>query len=365
MSLWGRTVITSLASAIPLVGTSIVNWLWGGFSVIQDFQRFYFAFCEEHFKNTNMKICFFHYVEKNNYFVFWAIFVCHSLKTTKVKTLFFIKSQFADVWGKKIKYNSTPASQRLNAKEHALLVGLYEGDGWFQVNKNGKYVQYEFGIQLHKRDLQLLHQIKTKYNLSGTVKQRKDRPDNFILRIRKKADLINKIIPIFDNFAIMGPKQMQYVYFKYHLVEKQTIYFKNLTNNDWRFVENSPQQITQKDYFDQWLVGFTMAEGGFHAYQPKRDKYKVCCFELSQTFGGSRLLNAVKFRLKLNQNVFQNKKTLNWKLKARSSQDCKRVVAFFRFTKPKLMGYKRVQYIRWIKTMKTIYTYRKIRLFPI
>jgi quinol-cytochrome oxidoreductase complex cytochrome b subunit len=35
MSLWGRTVITSLASAIPLVGTSIVNWLWGGFSVIE------------------------------------------------------------------------------------------------------------------------------------------------------------------------------------------------------------------------------------------------------------------------------------------------------------------------------------------
>lgn len=33
MSLWGRTVITSLASAIPLVGNSIVAWLWGGFAV--------------------------------------------------------------------------------------------------------------------------------------------------------------------------------------------------------------------------------------------------------------------------------------------------------------------------------------------
>jgi hypothetical protein len=27
------TVITSLASAIPIVGDSIVTWLWGGFSV--------------------------------------------------------------------------------------------------------------------------------------------------------------------------------------------------------------------------------------------------------------------------------------------------------------------------------------------
>ena len=33
MSLWGATVITSLASAIPVVGNSIVTWLWGGFSV--------------------------------------------------------------------------------------------------------------------------------------------------------------------------------------------------------------------------------------------------------------------------------------------------------------------------------------------
>ena len=33
MSFWGATVITNLFSAIPVVGTSIVTWLWGGFSV--------------------------------------------------------------------------------------------------------------------------------------------------------------------------------------------------------------------------------------------------------------------------------------------------------------------------------------------
>nr|YP_006234131.1 apocytochrome b [Neoporphyra haitanensis]AFH57642.1 apocytochrome b [Neoporphyra haitanensis]QYA17611.1 apocytochrome b [Porphyra crispata] len=33
MSLWGATVITNLVSAVPLVGDSIVAWLWGGFSV--------------------------------------------------------------------------------------------------------------------------------------------------------------------------------------------------------------------------------------------------------------------------------------------------------------------------------------------
>ena len=33
MSFWGATVITNLFSAIPYVGSSIVEWLWGGFSV--------------------------------------------------------------------------------------------------------------------------------------------------------------------------------------------------------------------------------------------------------------------------------------------------------------------------------------------
>jgi ubiquinol-cytochrome c reductase cytochrome b subunit len=33
MSFWGATVITNLFSAIPLVGESVTNWLWGGFSV--------------------------------------------------------------------------------------------------------------------------------------------------------------------------------------------------------------------------------------------------------------------------------------------------------------------------------------------
>nr|AIG52984.1 cytochrome b [Ctenotus helenae] len=33
MSFWGATVITNLLSAIPYVGTSLVEWIWGGFSV--------------------------------------------------------------------------------------------------------------------------------------------------------------------------------------------------------------------------------------------------------------------------------------------------------------------------------------------
>jgi quinol-cytochrome oxidoreductase complex cytochrome b subunit len=42
MSFWGATVITNLFSAIPFIGQSIVDWLWGGFSVSNaTLNRFY------------------------------------------------------------------------------------------------------------------------------------------------------------------------------------------------------------------------------------------------------------------------------------------------------------------------------------
>ncbi len=44
MSLWGATVITSLASALPVVGTSIVSWLWGGFCVDNPTQNRFYSF---------------------------------------------------------------------------------------------------------------------------------------------------------------------------------------------------------------------------------------------------------------------------------------------------------------------------------
>lgn len=44
MSFWGATVITNLFAAIPLVGTDIAQWLWGGFSVDNPTLNRFFSF---------------------------------------------------------------------------------------------------------------------------------------------------------------------------------------------------------------------------------------------------------------------------------------------------------------------------------
>nr|AEO96930.1 cytochrome b [Pampus argenteus]AEO96932.1 cytochrome b [Pampus argenteus]AEO96934.1 cytochrome b [Pampus argenteus]AEO96936.1 cytochrome b [Pampus argenteus]AEO96938.1 cytochrome b [Pampus argenteus] len=44
MSFWGATVITNLLSAVPYVGTTLVEWIWGGFSVDNATLTRFFAF---------------------------------------------------------------------------------------------------------------------------------------------------------------------------------------------------------------------------------------------------------------------------------------------------------------------------------
>nr|ABY48595.1 cytochrome b [Xantusia sp. San Jacinto] len=44
MSFWGATVITNLLSAIPYTGTTLVQWIWGGFSVDNATLTRFFAF---------------------------------------------------------------------------------------------------------------------------------------------------------------------------------------------------------------------------------------------------------------------------------------------------------------------------------
>nr|AAW66913.1 cytochrome b [Lepus yarkandensis] len=44
MSFWGATVITNFLSAIPYIGTTLVEWIWGGFSVDKATLTRFFAF---------------------------------------------------------------------------------------------------------------------------------------------------------------------------------------------------------------------------------------------------------------------------------------------------------------------------------
>nr|WAB46325.1 cytochrome b [Einfeldia sp.] len=70
MSFWGATVITNLLSAIPYLGTDMVQWLWGGFAVdnatLTRFFSFHFLFPFIIVAFTMIHLLFLHQTGSNN-----------------------------------------------------------------------------------------------------------------------------------------------------------------------------------------------------------------------------------------------------------------------------------------------------------
>nr|ANY59896.1 cytochrome b [Dendrolimus spectabilis] len=70
MSFWGATVITNLLSAIPYLGTMLVNWIWGGFAVdnatLTRFYTFHFLLPFILLMMTMIHLLFLHQTGSNN-----------------------------------------------------------------------------------------------------------------------------------------------------------------------------------------------------------------------------------------------------------------------------------------------------------
>nr|AYQ21186.1 cytochrome b [Squatina squatina]UFQ24647.1 cytochrome b [Squatina squatina]UFQ24660.1 cytochrome b [Squatina squatina]UFQ24673.1 cytochrome b [Squatina squatina]UFQ24699.1 cytochrome b [Squatina squatina] len=70
MSFWGATVITNLLSAFPYVGNTLVQWIWGGFSIdnatLTRFFAFHFIFPFLILGLTLIHILFLHETGSNN-----------------------------------------------------------------------------------------------------------------------------------------------------------------------------------------------------------------------------------------------------------------------------------------------------------
>nr|YP_009775582.1 cytochrome b [Delias pasithoe]AIW06314.1 cytochrome b [Delias pasithoe parthenope]QJA15808.1 cytochrome b [Delias pasithoe] len=70
MSFWGATVITNLLSAIPYLGTTFLNWIWGGFAVdnatLTRFYTFHFLLPFIILAMTIIHLLFLHQTGSNN-----------------------------------------------------------------------------------------------------------------------------------------------------------------------------------------------------------------------------------------------------------------------------------------------------------
>ena len=345
MSLWGATVITNLMSAIPWVGQNIVEFLWGGLN-----------FDGPYYGNIILKILL--NAGKSPllgvvYGLFLILMLIISVKITMT-------------WGQSAGVNrnihTSIASQRLHAGSpfYAYLVGLFEGDGFFSITKKGKYLIYELGIEMSIKDVQLIYKIKDLLGI-GVVSFRKiNEIEMVFLRIRNKDHLKDIIIPIFDKYPMFSNKHSDYLRFKSALLSN-IIYSKDLIKyirNDKPL--NSIENIINASYFSAWLVGFIEAESCFSTYKNK-DDYWIASFDIAQK-DGDILIIAIKNYLSFTTAVHKDK-TNCFKLKVTGVRSIENIIKFLSNEPVKLMGCKKLQYLLWLKQLRTIPRYsEKIKL---
>jgi hypothetical protein len=392
MSFWAACVITNFFSAIPYLGPDLVEFLWGGFSVT------YAPLLGDEYLLIPLIAGMSFLVEKyiNITFIYFVISVNNFFYIGRSAGVRFFSSSYPSPLAStmtgplsrgrcaKLKHSSAAPSgvpvgddnsfelsfmgnttlQRLNAVDlfFPYLVGLIEGDGYFSITKNGKYIKFEFGIELNIRDVQLLHKIK-KLLGSGVISFRKRKSLNMIVdmvsfRIRDKDTLKNIIIPIFDKYPMYSNKQYDYLRFKEILLSNVTCY-SQLSSYSRPLVPSNMSQddIFKSPYFPAWLIGFIEAEGSLLIYKPENDSSLIASFEISQT-NAFELISAIRTFLSITANPYLDN-TNNFKLKTTSVRGIENVIKFLHHNPVKLLGYKRLQYILWLKKLRTIPKYSK------
>ena len=260
--------------------------------------------------------------------------------------------------------HTSEASQRLHAGDlaYAYLVGLFEGDGYFTITKKGKYLTYELGIELSIRDVQLIYKIKDLLGV-GIVSFRKRKEIEIVaLRIRDKDHLKKFIIPIFDKYPMFSNKQYDYLRFKSALLSG-IIYSEDLpeyTRSSQPI--NSIESIVSASYFSAWLVGFIEAEGCFSIYKLYKDKdYLVASFDVAQK-DGYILISAIRKYLSFSSTIHLDNTNCS-KLKVTGVRSIENVIKFIHKAPVKLLGHKKLQYLLWIKQLRTIPRYsEKIKI---
>lgn len=96
-------------------------------------------------------------------------------------------------------------------------VGFTDAEGCFRIGINNKVVRFNFIICLHVDDIEVLEFIKSRLNC-GTISKTGKGLVSFY--ISKQEDLLNILIPLFDNFPLNGVKYLDYLTFKEAILNK-------------------------------------------------------------------------------------------------------------------------------------------------
>jgi hypothetical protein len=320
MSLWGATVITNLMSAIPWVGQDIV---------------------ELNFTDS--------YVT--------AYSLCTILPTIGTVNINALKKGNKDLRLNKEEYLSIPSPFL------SFLVGLIDGDGYIQITRTTKgFISIKLVISTHLNDLSTLEYIHSVLKI-GKITIYKDLKSPTCKLIINKTDLQEVLFPLLLHYNIFFLTKTRINQFNLAmLIMGESIkLFENIPSennipNVFKY-PNSPVEYTKLEFFSNWVVGFTMAEGSFFI-KSNNDG----CFQLKQRlhenlFQSFRVLFNTNRKIEVESNIYNQ-------FSVCSKSDVQTVINFFSFSGlHPLIGLKGIAYMQWLNHLRNSNRY-KVLNFP-
>lgn len=316
MSLWGATVITNLLSAIPWIGKDLVE----------------FGDLENDFIYSNV-------VELSILPIIGTI-NSKALHKIKLRT----EQERLDIL-------------KISNSFLAMFVGLIDGDGYIAITKTPKnYIRIDLIISLDLRDLDLINYIHSVLKIGRVNKYPKS---NVVKLTISRTDLQTILFPLFiyhNLYFLTETRRAQFD--KVMFILQNNIKKYSELPNKFPVYNNLPvtaEDYSKLDFFPNWIVGFTIAEGSFYV-----KNNKDICFSLKQR---THELLFEAFKIIFNTKVKIDTSEDYSKFIISSVNNIQNVVNFFSFSDlHPLVGYKLTQYNLWLNYIRESSRYIKIKL---
>ena len=241
-----------------------------------------------------------------------------------------------------------------------ILIGFLDGDGYFDIGQQKQYnknpnikpkstIRIRLGINLQFKDKELLELIIKKLGV-GKIDYSKSKNQYRLIFYQK--DILNVIYPYIQSNNIeflVYNRQKQFFLYKY-ILENNIKHWENLNLEEIDNLFNKSHKklefvdIINFKYFNNWLVGFTIAEGSFHIKAKGTAHFSI----VQSGIENYQIIKAIHYFIKgpdsLNHQIkAENSKV--YRISFSSKKDLNFIINFF--DNNNLLGLKKLQFDNW------------------
>jgi len=265
---------------------------------------------------------------------------------------------------------ATPSLERLNPdkKFMSMFMGLVDGDGYIEIGPQKQYnkltkspvkstIRARLVLRMHNRDVALLNYL-TRVLCVGSLSSLDS--INQTRLIFTKKDLVTVIIPLIKLYNLeflTGNRARQYALLT-HILENNIVHWENVEFSPSIPVFSS-DHLVNLDFFANWLVGFTMAEGSFGVKTSGSAFYQI----KQKGIENYNLIKAICLSVAGREaKPIKADSADCYQLTLTSILDVQKAVDFFSspYNHP-LYGYKLEQYNLWLVALKRSSRYKNIK----